>query len=80
MARAKKETAGTEVVKARVTTKDKARRYIERISKRQVMPLVFEAVLTAYAAIGVLKYEEVMEMSDSYSSTYINGSEEMKGE
>lgn len=57
--------------KARVSIKDKARKHIDRITKKGVVPMVFEEVLTAYVAIGILKYDEVMEMSDSYAATYI---------
>ncbi len=57
--------------KARVSIKDKARKHIDRISKKGVVPMVFEEVLTAYAAIGILKYDEVFEMSDSYAATFI---------
>ena len=57
--------------KARASVKDKARNHIDRISKRGVIPMVFEEVLTAYAAIGILKYDEVLEMSDSYAATFI---------
>lgn len=62
---------GNEEKKARVSIKDKARKHIDRISKRGVVPMVFEEVLTAYAAIGILKYDEVLEMSDSYAATFI---------
>lgn len=58
--------------KARLSVKDKARRHIERLASRHVLPLTFEAVLTAYAAVGIIKYDEVLEMSDSYSATYID--------
>ena len=58
-------------IKPRITVKDKARRHIDRISKKGVVPMVFEEVLTAYAAIGILKYDEVLEMSDSYAVKYI---------
>ena len=64
------ETTATEK-KARASVKDKARKHIDRISKRGVVPMVFEEVLTAYAAIGIIKYDEVLEMSDSYAATYI---------
>lgn len=64
-------TAGVEEKKARVSIKDKARKHIDRISKKGVVPMVFEEVLTAYAAIGILKYDEVLEMSDSYATTFI---------
>jgi len=57
--------------KARVSVKDKARNHIDRITKKGVVPMVFEEVLTAYAAIGILKYDEVLEMSGSYATTYI---------
>ena len=65
-------TATTEEKKVRGSVKDKARKHIERISKRAVVPMVFEEVLTAYAAIGILKYVEVLEMSDAYASTFIS--------
>lgn len=58
--------------KARVSIKDKARNYIGRITKRGVVPMVFEEVLTAYAAIGILKYNEVLDMSETYSATFIS--------
>ena len=64
-------TNGTVEKKARLSIKDKARKHIDRISKRGVVPLVFEEVLTAYAALGILKYDEVLEMSDTYSTTFI---------
>lgn len=64
-------TTGIEEKKARVSIKDKARKHIDRISKKGVVPMVFEEVLTAYAAIGILKYDEVLEMSDSYAVKYI---------
>ena len=64
-------TVGTEEKKVQVSIKDKARKHIDRISKRGVVPMVFEEVLTAYAAIGILKYDEVLEMSDSYAATFI---------
>ena len=57
--------------KVRVSIKDKARKHIDRISKKGVVPMVFEEVLTAYAAIGILKYDEVLEMSDTYAATFI---------
>ena len=63
--------AAAEEKKARISVKDKARKHIDRISKRGVVPMVFEEVLTAYAAIGIIKYDEVLEMSDSYAATYI---------
>ena len=68
--------AATAEKKARVSVKDKARKHIDRISKRNVVPMVFEEVLTAYAAIGILKYDEVLEMSDSYAATFITNREE----
>ena len=71
-------TTGTTEKKARVGVKDKARKHIDRITKKGVVPMVFEEVLTAYAAIGILKYDEVLEMSDSYAATYIT--ENVKGE
>lgn len=57
--------------KVRVSIKDKARKHIERISKRGVVPMVFEEVLNAYAALGIIKYDDVLGMSDAYASTFI---------
>lgn len=68
--------AATAEKKAHVSVKDKARKHIERLSKRGVVPMTFEEVLTAYAAIGILKYDEVLEMSDSYAATFITNREE----
>lgn len=61
--------------KARVSVKDKAMKHIDRISARRVNPNIFEAVLTAYAAVGLIKYDVVMEMSDSYANSYITREE-----
>lgn len=58
--------------KARVSIKDKARNHIDRITKMGVVPMVFEEVLTAYAALGILKYDEALEMSDTYSAAFIS--------
>lgn len=58
--------------KVRVSIKDKAHKHIDRITKRGVVPMVFEEVLTAYAALGILKYDEVLEMSDTYSAAFIS--------
>lgn len=71
-------TAATEEKMVRVSAKCKARKYIDRITKKGVVPMVFEEVLTAYAAVGLLKYDEVLKMSDSYAATFIT--ETMKGE
>lgn len=57
--------------KTRVSVKDKARKHIDRITKKGVVPMVYEEVLTAYAAIGILKYDEVLEMSDTYAATFV---------
>ena len=62
---------GTVEKKARLSIKDKARKHIDRIAKKGVLPMEFEEVLTAYAAIGILKYDEVLEMSDTYAATFI---------
>lgn len=57
--------------KARVSIKDKARKQIDRITKKGVVPMVFEEVLIAYAALGIFKYDEVLEMSNTYAATFI---------
>lgn len=57
--------------KVRISIKDKARKHIDRVIKKGVVPMVFEEVLTAYAALGILKYDEVLEMSDTYAATFI---------
>lgn len=77
---AKKEataTATAETKAKRVTNKEKAMKHIERCKKRGVLPMTFEAILTAYAAIGLIKYDDVMEMSEQYADTFIdnNGKE-----
>lgn len=67
------EATATEITekKARGSIKDRARKHINRIVKKGVVPMVFEEVLTAYAALGILKYDEVLEMSDTYAATFI---------
>ena len=78
MARPKKDaTATTEnaTVKNRISTKDKARKHIDRITKRGVVPMVYTEVLTAFAAVGLIEYDEVLELSDAYAATYISESD-----
>lgn len=63
------------VVKKRLNAKERAKKHIDRISARRVNPNIFEAVLTAYAAVGLMKYDDVLEMSDSYANSYITREE-----
>ena len=63
------------VKEKKMTTKDKAKKYIERCRKRNILPLTFEAVVMAYAAIGILKYDEAIEVTENYADTYIKGEE-----
>lgn len=63
--------AATEEKKARVSVKDKARRHIERIVNRRVVPMVLDEVLTAYAAIDVLKYADAIEMANNYATAFM---------
>ena len=46
--------------------------------EKEDLAMVIEEVLTAYAAIGILKYDEVLEISDIYAATFID--ENVKGE
>ena len=69
-------TAASEEKKARMSVKDKARKHIERISKRGMIPMTFAEVLFAYAAIGIIRYDEALEMSDTYAATFITNREE----
>lgn len=63
--------AATEEKKTRVSVNDKARRHIERIINRRVVPMVLDEVLTAYAAIGALKYADAIEMADNYATAFM---------
>ena len=71
----KKNEATATVKEKRVTAKDKAKQYIERCRKRNILPLTFEAVVMAYAAIGIMKYDEAIEVTENYADNYIKGEE-----
>lgn len=51
--------------------KDNARAHITRLENRQVLPAQFGAVLEAFAAIGLIKYDETLDMLDRYTADYM---------
>lgn len=57
--------------KSRTSIKDKARAHITRLENRQVMPAQYGAVLEAFAAIGLIKYDESLDMLDRYTADYM---------
>lgn len=65
------ENAEQTVKKSRTSIKDKARAHITRLENRQVMPAQYGAVLEAFAAIGLVKYDETLDMLDTYTAAYM---------
>ena len=59
------------VKKSRISIKDKARAHITRLENRQVLPAQYGAVLEAFAAIGLVKYDETLDMLDRYTADYM---------
>ena len=67
-----KATEGQEVKKERkASAKEKAFRFIERCKRQNMTPCSFESVLTAYAAVGFIRYDELMEMTENYSNEFM---------
>lgn len=65
------ENAEQTATKSRTSIKDKARAHITRLENRQVMPAQYGAVLEAFAAIGLIKYDESLDMLDRYTADYM---------
>ena len=68
---AKKIVTTENATKPRISIKDKARAHITRLENRQVMPAQYGAVLEAFAAIGLIKYDESLDMLDNYTADYM---------
>lgn len=67
------ENAEQAVKKSRTSIKDRARAHITRLENRQVLPSQYGAVLEAFAAVGLVKYDETLEMVDTYTAAYMDG-------
>ena len=65
------ENAEQTAKKSRASIKDKARAHITRIENRQVNPAQYGAVLEAFAAIGLVKYDETLDMVDRYTAEFM---------
>lgn len=65
------ENAEQTAKKPRTSIKDRARAHITRLENRQVMPAQYGAVLEAFAAVGLVKYDESLEMTDKYTAAYM---------
>ena len=65
------ENAEQTAKKPRTSIKDRAKAHITRIENRQVTPSQFGAVLEAFAAIGLVKYDESLDMLDRYTADYM---------
>lgn len=65
------ENAERTVKKSHTSIKDKARAHITRIENRQVNPAQYGAVLEAFAAIGLVKYDETLDMVDRYTAEFM---------
>ena len=65
------ENAEQTVKKSRTSIKDRARAHITRLENRQVMPAQYGAVLEAFAAIGLVKYDETLDKLDRYTAEYM---------
>lgn len=65
------ENAEQTAKKSRTSIKDKARVHITRLKNRQVLPAQYGAVLEAFAAVGLVKYDDVLNMVDKYTADYM---------
>lgn len=65
------ENAEQTAKKPRTSIKDKARAHITRIENRQVVPAQYGAVLEAFAAVGLVKYDDTLDMVDRYTADYM---------
>lgn len=65
------ENAEQTAKKSRTSIKDRARAHITRIENRQALPAQYGAVLEAFAAIGLVKYDETLDMLDRYTADYM---------
>lgn len=65
------ENAEQTVKKSHTSIKDKARAHITRLENRQVLPAQYGAVLEAFAAISLVKYDETLDMLDRYTADYM---------
>ena len=65
------ENAEQTAKKPRTSIKDKARAHITRLENRQVLPAQYGAVLEAFAALGLVKYDETLDMLDRYTAEYM---------
>lgn len=65
------ENAEQTAIKPRTSIKDRARAHITRLENRQVIPTQYGAVLEAFAAIGLVKYEETLDMVDRYTAEFM---------
>lgn len=65
------ENAEQTAKKPRTSIKDKARAHITRIENRQVVPAQYSAVLEAFAAVGLVKYDDALNMADKYAADFM---------
>ena len=65
------ENAEQTAKKSRTSIKDKARAHITRIENRKVLPAQYGAVLEAFAAVGLVKYDETLDKLDRYTADYM---------
>lgn len=65
------ENAEQTAKKPRASIKDKARAHITRIENRQVPPAQYGAMLDAFAAVGLVKYDETLDKLDRYTADYM---------
>lgn len=65
------ENAEQTAKKPRTSIKDKARAHITRLENRQVLPAQYGAVLEAFATLGLVKYDETLDMLDRYTADYM---------
>lgn len=65
------ENAEQSAKRSRASIKDKARAHITRIENRQVTPAQYGAVLEAFAAVGLVKYDDAVDKVDRYAADYM---------
>ena len=72
MSKKENTATATEQKVKRISTKDKAVKHIARLKERRVSVVAFDAAVTAYAAIGIIKYDTALEMSDKYAAEIVD--------
>lgn len=65
------ENAEQTAKKPHTSIKDRAMAHVTRLENRQVLPAQYGAVLEAFAAVGLVKYNDALDMVDRYTADYM---------